>query len=73
MSDENRCRWILAAIMGVGVAMSIYFRLRADRAPKGGLQKQIEGLLPNEGPKRRHAGRGAKKTDNLMDDNDEDL
>jgi protein-S-isoprenylcysteine O-methyltransferase Ste14 len=44
MTDEDRCRWILAAIMGVGVAMSIYYRLRADRA-RGAVRRREDNAL----------------------------
>jgi protein-S-isoprenylcysteine O-methyltransferase Ste14 len=44
MTDENRCRWMLAAIMGAGVAMSIYFRLRADRA-RGAVRRREDNAL----------------------------
>ncbi len=44
MSDENRCRWMLAAIMVAGVAMSIYFRRRADRA-RGAVRRREDNTL----------------------------
>ena len=44
MSDENRYRWMLAAIMGVGVAMSIYFRLRANQA-RGAVRRREDNTL----------------------------
>ncbi|MHC4219584.1 MAG: methyltransferase [Planctomycetota bacterium] len=44
MTDENRCRWILVAIMGVGVAMSIWYRSRADRA-RGRVRRREDNTL----------------------------
>ena len=44
MTDENRCRWMLAVIMGVGVAMSIYYRRRADRA-RGAVRRREDNAL----------------------------
>jgi protein-S-isoprenylcysteine O-methyltransferase Ste14 len=44
MTGEDRCRWILAAIMGVAVAMSVYYRLRADRA-RGAVRRREDNAL----------------------------
>ncbi len=45
MTPENRCRWMLAALMGIGLLMSRYFRAKADRAGGAVARRHDSGLF----------------------------